>query len=459
LNASANVPGSFVYTPAAGTVLGLGSNQSLNVIFTPTDTTDYTNASASVNIDVTSSATQPLNLTGSTFYLKLDNASPQNLDVWTNSTGTGSPSTVQEFDTISSITLSANAAGDNFTADFFNGKIVPTGGLTINGSGSAASNSLTVVGTGGSDTVTVPGDGTFNLNSTAVAYSAGTIGNVYFAPGGNNQALSIPAGSVTLAPSTTGNLAIDRFSNITVGAGASLVVPTAANHASRLLIDTAALNLAGNITNWTSTLDLSNNDLDVANGNLTNLYSQIGQGFNGGASAGTGGIISSAALSDTTRLTTLGIIQNSNDGAATGTALYGNGAPLGLFDGTSPANTDVLIKYTYFGDANLDGKLDGSDYSRIDGAYNTPATGWFNGDFNYDGKINGSDYTLIDNAENRQGASLQAEVAKPAALIATPTATPIALSASTSNVFSSTPIDLGAEKHRHDILVDIGLSA
>ena len=27
---------------------------------------------------------------------------------------------------------------------------------------------------------------------------------------------------------------------------------------------------------------------------------------------------------------------------------------------------DVLVKYTYYGDANLDGKVDGSDYSRID---------------------------------------------------------------------------------------------
>ncbi|MGA3133029.1 MAG: FG-GAP-like repeat-containing protein [Terracidiphilus sp.] len=49
LNATANVPGTFVYSPAAGTVLGLG-NQSLGVTFTPTDTTDYTTATASVTL-------------------------------------------------------------------------------------------------------------------------------------------------------------------------------------------------------------------------------------------------------------------------------------------------------------------------------------------------------------------------------------------------------------------------
>jgi hypothetical protein len=66
----------------------------------------------------------------------------------------------------------------------------------------------------------------------------------------------------------------------------------------------------------------------------------------------------------------------------------------------------VLVKYTYYGDANLDGKVDGSDYSRIDNAALNHLTGWSNGDFNYDGVIDGSDYTLIDNAFNRQGAAL-----------------------------------------------------
>jgi len=51
LNASANVAGSLVYSPAAGTVLSAGSN-TLSVTFTPTDTTDYTMATDSVTITV-----------------------------------------------------------------------------------------------------------------------------------------------------------------------------------------------------------------------------------------------------------------------------------------------------------------------------------------------------------------------------------------------------------------------
>jgi uncharacterized repeat protein (TIGR03803 family) len=51
LNAIANVPGTFVFTPAAGTVLNVG-NQPLSVTFTPTNTTDYTTATATVTLVV-----------------------------------------------------------------------------------------------------------------------------------------------------------------------------------------------------------------------------------------------------------------------------------------------------------------------------------------------------------------------------------------------------------------------
>ena len=46
------MPGTFIYSPAAGTVLGAGSGQALSVTFTPTDTTDYTTATATTAIDV-----------------------------------------------------------------------------------------------------------------------------------------------------------------------------------------------------------------------------------------------------------------------------------------------------------------------------------------------------------------------------------------------------------------------
>ena len=53
LNAVASVPGGFLYTPAAGTVLSAGAGQILHAAFTPTDTTNYTVASKDVMINVT----------------------------------------------------------------------------------------------------------------------------------------------------------------------------------------------------------------------------------------------------------------------------------------------------------------------------------------------------------------------------------------------------------------------
>ncbi|HYW69578.1 MAG TPA: PxKF domain-containing protein [Pyrinomonadaceae bacterium] len=67
LNATASVPGEFLYTPAAGTVLHAGAAQTLHVDFTPTDNTNYASASdnaVTINVD---KATASVSATGGTF--------------------------------------------------------------------------------------------------------------------------------------------------------------------------------------------------------------------------------------------------------------------------------------------------------------------------------------------------------------------------------------------------------
>jgi autotransporter-associated beta strand protein len=150
----------------------------------------------------------------------------------------------------------------------------------------------------------------------------------------------------------------------------------------------------------TGLLDLTNNDLLVQSDGgattLSGITALIAKGYNYGHWNGTSGITSSAAAANTTHLTALGVIVNDN---GSGSQVYSQ------FDGQSTSDGDVLVKYTYYGDANLDGKVDGSDYSLIDAGYASGGTltGWQNGDFNYDGVIDGSDYALIDNAFNNQG--------------------------------------------------------
>ena len=85
-------------------------------------------------------------------------------------------------------------------------------------------------------------------------------------------------------------------------------------------------------------------------------------------------------------------------------SIYGSSA---TFDGESIDDTAVLVKYTYYGDANFNGKVDGGDYTCIDSSFNQEHTagnisGWFNGDFDGNGKVDGTDYALIDSAFNSQ---------------------------------------------------------
>jgi hypothetical protein len=90
-----------------------------------------------------------------------------------------------------------------------------------------------------------------------------------------------------------------------------------------------------------------------------------------------------------------------------------------FFGSISGSSANILLRdRILIGDANLDGKIDGSDYSRIDNGFLQHLTGWYNGDFNHDGVVNGSDYTLIDNEFNTQPANGAAQIAGE---LATPT--------------------------------------
>lgn len=53
LDATSNAAGTFVYSPAAGTEMGVAGSQTLSVTFTPTDTVDYSTATASVTLTIT----------------------------------------------------------------------------------------------------------------------------------------------------------------------------------------------------------------------------------------------------------------------------------------------------------------------------------------------------------------------------------------------------------------------
>jgi hypothetical protein len=252
--------------------------------------------------------------------------------------------------------------------------------------------------------------GNFNNSGTATIggsqnWSHGTI----FINSASNTTFQTDAGvnnpgpSVNISGGAVMFASTQHLAGLYVGSSGSAKV-TGGGAGHRSMLYTPSLGIAG-------TLDLTSNDLDVQTGGpagLAEVSTLISDGYNGGKWNGSG-IISSSAAADTTHLSALGIILNTATG---GTAIYTS------LDNAPVAVNDVLVKYTYFGDTNLDGKIDASDYSRIDNGYLNKLTGWYNGDFNYDGVINGSDYTLIDNAFNRQGAQLSSQIASPDAAIA-----------------------------------------
>jgi hypothetical protein len=165
-------------------------------------------------------------------------------------------------------------------------------------------------------------------------------------------------------------------------------------------------------------IDLTDNRLIVAGGNVGAITALIASGRNGGAWNGDG-IVSSAAAGGS--LTSLGIA----------TAAQAKGISLtdtALWSGQTVTGGDTLVMYTYSGDATLDGKLNVDDYGRIDSNIGLGTSGWYNGDFNYDGKVNVDDYGIIDSNIGVQGPPFSTAVAPtaPAASI-TSVPEPVAL--------------------------------
>ena len=308
---------------------------------------------------------------------------------------------------------SAVIIGDSASLDL-NGAPVAIGSLTGTALSSVTMNGGTL-STGGDNTSTnfagtIIGTGSFTKTGTGVQTLSGS--NTY--TGGT----TVGGGTLAFASPT----ALPLFSALNVSAGAIAQAATHAGATKNTLFVTG-LSLAGTTGAYIGKVDLTNNDMVVRGGSIATLTSQTASGYANGSWQGSGGILSSTAATDSTHLTALGVIQNSVDGSTTGNAIYNS------FDGQSVSNTDVLVKYTYYGDANVDGRVDGTDYSRIDNGFisqigTSKLTGWYNGDFNYDGAINGSDYTLIDNAFNSQGAQFTAQAASIASQIAGSSAVP-----------------------------------
>jgi hypothetical protein len=405
---------------SGATVVISGSTETLTVPISVHYSQTVSSATITSSFVGTLVATATVINNSPSYDLKLD-SDRVHVDVYNNSTGTGTIAEQFVLSQQSSVALTTTAGTGNgngtssITIDNSAGNVIPSSGFTLSGNGNT---SLLIIGTGLGDTVS-QSSGLVSFNSLPIAFSG--IAQTSLNPNGGTDSLTVNSGQLMLTAVNAGQGIVTReFSSISIGSGAELVVLTAASHSDRSLLVVNKLTIAGSSGGWTGLLDLGGNDMDLQTGSLATVSSIVAAGFSFGRGAFTPlGISSSTAIANTAHLTSLGVIQNNQSGQA----IFGSGVGQSQFDLTSPGAADILVKYTYFGDTNLDGKVNGSDYSRIDSAFHnassgtTASSGWFNGDYNYDGAINGSDYTLMDNAFNMQSTSLAAEIAQPAIAI------------------------------------------
>jgi len=77
----------------------------------------------------------------------------------------------------------------------------------------------------------------------------------------------------------------------------------------------------------------------------------------------------------------------------------GIGQPIFTTFAATPVDTNcILVRYTWDGDANLNGVVNADDYFLIDSNCIPQKPGYYNGDFNFDSVVNADDYFLIDSA-------------------------------------------------------------
>jgi hypothetical protein len=337
-------------------------------------------AANSATDSATVGSSNPVITGGSTADTYLVRRNGSLLEVFNNSAGTGTPIYSNTFASLSTLTLNTGGGDDSVIINSASGATTPAGGIFYNGGTGA--NGLT-------------------FNSTAPA-----------------GAITLTGGTIAL--SATGNTAADIA--LTVNSGAALTI-NASQHLSALTLagGSAALSVGGakilrlaNLTiSGAGKLDLADNDLIIDySGSASPLGSWNGAGYtgvtgyvengrNGGTWDGSGIVTSMPAAVSGKLKTTLGAGE-----AAQMLSLAAN--QTATWNGQSVDSTTVIVKYTYVGDVDQNGEINGDDYFWIDSHVlrSGAVFGYGNGDINLDGEINGDDYFWLDSQINSQGLPL-----------------------------------------------------
>lgn len=229
---------------------------------------------------------------------------------------------------------------------------------------------------------------------------------------------TVSAGNLTIDGSLThdvnvvgGSLTMNQDANlgsellsIDVAAPGAVIFNDTQHLASLNVAGAAVLSPAGDrvlvvdsfATQGSGTLDLADNSMIVdyvQETPIADVQRLINTAREGGSWGGAG-LTSNVARNANPKNRTLGAMESTDFWS-----IYGQGA---RFQDEEIDDRAVLVKFTFYGDADFNDHVDFDDYSHIDNGFGNARGGWLNGDFDGNGAIDFDDYSLIDNAFNTQ---------------------------------------------------------
>lgn len=169
-----------------------------------------------------------------------------------------------------------------------------------------------------------------------------------------------------------------RIGALSIFAGGTASIAAGGNR----VLTATSINLSGS-----GVLDMNDNDVIVdytGASPLAAITARLASGYSAGTWNGPGINSSAAAASGNTAI-----------GVAEATDLFSTFPA--TFSGQQIDNTAVLLRYTPYGDADLNGAVNSDDFNRLAANFGQAAKRWTHGNFNFDaaGAVNSDDFNLL----------------------------------------------------------------
>lgn len=215
-------------------------------------------------------------------------------------------------------------------------------------------------------------------------------GDLRLRNGANYGPSATTSGFVTVSAGRLILEADSQLGDLSILSGSAVRLPTPATFGTTRTVTTGALKIE---TDSGAQLILSKSTGAVITGAINNVVgvnvagvdgvrAVLQSGYAGGAWTGGGIVAGTAAAGQGVGYLPAAVYQ----------ALHSTNT----FQGVTLSGTEVVLRFTYFGDTQLNGTVSAVDFAQMDAAYLKGMTNahWQNGDFNYDGVVDVNDFAL-----------------------------------------------------------------